>query len=237
MRQRGRAGACRRKAALRDAGDREEAECLEQVAANAQAGPRVGDGAGPATGGRERPGRTACRRWCGSCAAQAAALLPLAGRLTIFNCRGFVAPVLTRLEGSAAGGCAGRGPGPPGALAGERAPRTAVITKTFFVTKDPCLLPASNLRDHANCQWAIVRRHAGGPPVSATVEIRPTLTPPGPVQAKGRANRAGREPAQARAVPAQPIMLIAHTQYQPGLVEGFLAGTGLDLTPLCKPRN
>jgi hypothetical protein len=32
-------------------------------------------------------------------------------------------------------------------------------------------------------------------------------------------------------------MLIAHTQYQPGLVEGFLAGTGLDLTPLCKPRN
>jgi hypothetical protein len=143
---------------------------LQRVAANAQAGRRVGDGAGPATGGRERPGRTACWRWCGSCAAQAAALLPLAGRLTIFNCRGFVAPVLTRLEGSAAGGCAGRGPGPPGALAGERAPRTAVITKTFFVTKDPCLLPASNLRDHANCQWAIVRRHAGGPPVSATVE-------------------------------------------------------------------
>jgi hypothetical protein len=26
-------------------------------------------------------------------------------------------------------------------------------------------------------------------------------------------------------------------QYQPGLVEGFLAGTRLDLTPLCNPRN
>jgi transposase len=26
-------------------------------------------------------------------------------------------------------------------------------------------------------------------------------------------------------------------QYQPGLIEGFLAGTRLDLTPLCNPRN
>ena len=26
-------------------------------------------------------------------------------------------------------------------------------------------------------------------------------------------------------------------QYQPGLVEGFLAGTRLDLAPLCNPRN
>jgi len=26
-------------------------------------------------------------------------------------------------------------------------------------------------------------------------------------------------------------------QYRPGLIEGFLAGTRLDLTPLCNPRN
>jgi putative transposase len=26
-------------------------------------------------------------------------------------------------------------------------------------------------------------------------------------------------------------------QYQPGLIEDFLAGTRLDLTPLCNPRN
>jgi len=26
-------------------------------------------------------------------------------------------------------------------------------------------------------------------------------------------------------------------QYRPGLIEGFLAGTGLDLTPLCNSRN
>ena len=26
-------------------------------------------------------------------------------------------------------------------------------------------------------------------------------------------------------------------QYRPGLIDGFLAGTGLDLTPFCNPRN
>ncbi len=26
-------------------------------------------------------------------------------------------------------------------------------------------------------------------------------------------------------------------QYRPGLIEGFLTGTRLDLTPLCNPRN
>jgi hypothetical protein len=26
-------------------------------------------------------------------------------------------------------------------------------------------------------------------------------------------------------------------QYRPALLEGFLAGTGLDLTPFCNPRN
>ncbi len=30
---------------------------------------------------------------------------------------------------------------------------------------------------------------------------------------------------------------LKHMQYQPGLVDGFLAGTRLDLTPLCNPRN
>ena len=26
-------------------------------------------------------------------------------------------------------------------------------------------------------------------------------------------------------------------QYRPGLLDGFLAGAGLDLTPFCNPRN
>ena len=26
-------------------------------------------------------------------------------------------------------------------------------------------------------------------------------------------------------------------QYRPGLLDGFLASTGLDLTPFCNPRN
>jgi hypothetical protein len=26
-------------------------------------------------------------------------------------------------------------------------------------------------------------------------------------------------------------------QYRPGLIEGFLAGTRLDFTPFCNPRN
>jgi hypothetical protein len=30
---------------------------------------------------------------------------------------------------------------------------------------------------------------------------------------------------------------LRHIQYQPGLLGGFLASTGLDLTPFCNPRN
>jgi hypothetical protein len=30
---------------------------------------------------------------------------------------------------------------------------------------------------------------------------------------------------------------LRHMQYRPGLLDGFLAGTGLDLTPFCNPRN
>jgi len=30
---------------------------------------------------------------------------------------------------------------------------------------------------------------------------------------------------------------LRHIQYQPGLLDGFLASTGLDLTPFCNPRN
>ena len=30
---------------------------------------------------------------------------------------------------------------------------------------------------------------------------------------------------------------LTRMQYQPGLIEGFLTGTRLDLTPLCNPRN
>jgi hypothetical protein len=31
--------------------------------------------------------------------------------------------------------------------------------------------------------------------------------------------------------------LLRRMQYRPELIEGFLAGTRLDLTPLCNPRN
>jgi transposase len=30
---------------------------------------------------------------------------------------------------------------------------------------------------------------------------------------------------------------LRHMQYRPALIEGFLASTGLDLTPFCNPRN
>ena len=48
------------------------------------------------------------------------------------------------------------------------------------------------------------------------------------------ANLAKRDIAQLTALAKTRLR---HMQYQPGLVEGFLAGTRLDLTPLCNPRN
>jgi hypothetical protein len=30
---------------------------------------------------------------------------------------------------------------------------------------------------------------------------------------------------------------LKHMQYRPGLLDGFLASTGLNLTPFCNPRN
>ena len=48
------------------------------------------------------------------------------------------------------------------------------------------------------------------------------------------ANLAKRDIAQLTALVKTRLRRM---QYQPGLVEGFLAGTRLDLTPLCNPRN
>ena len=48
------------------------------------------------------------------------------------------------------------------------------------------------------------------------------------------ANLAKRDIAQLTALAKTRLRRM---QYQPGLVEGFLAGTRLDLTPLCNPRN
>ena len=48
------------------------------------------------------------------------------------------------------------------------------------------------------------------------------------------ANLAKRDIAQLTALAKTRLR---HMQYQPGLVEGFLTGTRLDLTPLCNPRN
>jgi transposase len=48
------------------------------------------------------------------------------------------------------------------------------------------------------------------------------------------ANLAKRDIAQLTALVKTRLRRM---QYQPGLIEGFLAGTRLDLTPLCNPRN
>jgi len=48
------------------------------------------------------------------------------------------------------------------------------------------------------------------------------------------ANLAKRDIAQLTALAKTRLRRM---QYQPGLIEGFLAGTRLDLTPLCNPRN
>jgi DDE superfamily endonuclease len=48
------------------------------------------------------------------------------------------------------------------------------------------------------------------------------------------ANLAKRDIAQLTALVKTRLRRM---QYQPGLVEGFLAGTRLDLTPLCNPSN
>ena len=48
------------------------------------------------------------------------------------------------------------------------------------------------------------------------------------------ANLAKRDIAQLTALVKTRLRRM---QYQPGFIEGFLAGTRLDLTPLCNPRN
>ena len=48
------------------------------------------------------------------------------------------------------------------------------------------------------------------------------------------ANLAKRDLAQLTALAKTRLRRMQH---QPGLVEGFLTGTRLDLTPLCNPRN
>ena len=72
--------------------------------------------------------------------------------------------------------------------------------------------------------------HAEGPPTAGMIVVtaarglvEPEEIPGQPDQAEHRpVDRAGEDPTQTR---------LTRMQYRPGLIDGFLAKTGLDLTP------
>ena len=72
------------------------------------------------------------------------------------------------------------------------------------------------------------RCHRRTPPSSTPVELAWSHLK------RSLANLAKRDIAQLTALVKTRLRRM---QYQPGLIEGFLAGTRLDLTPLCNPRN
>jgi hypothetical protein len=71
-------------------------------------------------------------------------------------------------------------------------------------------------------------------------QLPPYASEPNPVESvwshlkRSLANLAKRDIAQLTALAKTRLRRMQH---QPGLVEGFLAGTRLDLTPLCNLRN
>jgi transposase len=101
----------------------------------------------------------------------------------------------------------------------------------------PLVLVWDNLNTHVS---KAMRELTGARDWLTVFQLPPYASELNPVESvwshlkRSLANLAKRDIAQLTALAKTRLRRM---QYQPGLIEGFLAGTRLDLTPLCNPRN